>query len=128
MGINGFCTHVYANQLLRNKILQGTYDLIAADRKASLDAASKALLIDSVKMFHTLGVYTRDFGPKVLGDSEQYLLSWAEQKSHSLNLPDYVFASHELIESETKRCDTLGLDRTTRDSLEIHILVRKSFP
>lgn len=126
MGINGFRNYIYANGSLKEKILQGTYDLLAADRKQELYAEPKALLVESVKLLHALGVYTKDFGPKVIGDSEEYLLSWASQKSSSLSLPCYVSECHKLVESETKRCDRFGLDRTTKDTLEIHIEVSVS--
>ena len=98
--------------------------MLAADRRTNLEAGPKTLLVDSVQMFHALAVYTKDFGPKVIGDSEEYLLLWAK-KSSSLDLPDYVDECHKLIESEAKRCDIYGLDRTTRDILEAHIEVSK---
>lgn len=127
MGYNGFCQHVFAHSSLRKGILQGAYDLLAADRKASLDHGTKDLLIGAVSMFHALGVYTKDFAPKVIGDSEEHLLLWADQKSCSLDLPGYVDECHRMIESETKRCDVFGLDRTTRDVLEVHIEVSDSY-
>lgn len=123
MGANGFCTHVFAQPSLKNSILQGAYNLLAADRQAHLGPGPKALLVGAVTMFHALGVYTKDFGPKVIGDSEEYLLLWADQKSSSLDLPSYVDECHRLIESEADRCDMYGLDRTTRDILESHIEV-----
>ena len=127
MGYNGFCQHIYAHSSLRKAILQGAYDLLAADREANLDHETKTLLIGSVSMFHALSVYTKDFAPKVIGDSEEHLLLWADQKSSSLDLPGYVDECHRMIESETNRCDVYGLDRTTRDVLETHIEVSCSY-
>lgn len=126
MGIKSFRNYIYVNGSLKEKILQGTYDLLAADRQGELEAESKALLVESVKLLHALGVYTKDFGPKVIGDSEKYLLSWASEKSSSLSLPCYISECHKLVENETKRCDRFGLDRTTKDTLETHIEVSVS--
>ena len=123
MGANSFCTHVFAHPSLKTNIIQGAYNLLAADRETDLGPGPKTLLVGAVGMFHALGVYTKDFGPKVIGDSEKYLLLWADQKSSSLDLSNYVDECHRLIESEAKRCETYGLDRTTRDVLESHIEV-----
>lgn len=128
MGISAFRTHVYANIALKKKTIQGAYDLLAADREASLDTASKVLFVDSIQMFHALGVYTKDFGPKVIGDSEKYLLSWADRKGSSSDLPGYVSECHKLIESEAERCIKFGLDLTTRDTLVLHIEVSIRLP
>ena len=123
MGINGFCIHVYANPSLKKNVLQGAYDLVVADREGDLGEESMALLVDSITMFHSLGVYTKDFAPKFMGDSEEYLLSWANKKSLSLDLPGYVSECHQLIEDETNRCDRFRLDKTTRDTLETNMEV-----
>ena len=127
MGYNGFCQHIFAHSSLKKGILQGAYDLLAADRKVSLDHGTTFLLNGAVGMFHALGVYTKDFAPKVIGDSEEHLLLWADQKSSSLDLPAYVDECHRMIESERNRCDVFGLDRTTRDVLEAHIEVSDSY-
>ena len=123
MGINGFCIHVYANSSLKKHVLQGAYDLVVADREGNLGEESKRLLVDSIRMFHSLGVYTKDFAPKFIGDSEEYLLLWASQKSLSLDLPVYVSECHQLIIDETNRCDRFGLDKATRDTLETNMEV-----
>ena len=123
MGINGFCIHVYSNSSLKKNVLQGAYDLVVADREERLGEESNTLLVDSIKMFHSLGVFTKDFAPKFIGDSEEYLLLWASQKSLSLDLPIYVSECHQLIEDETNRCDRFHLDKTTRDTLESNIEV-----
>lgn len=123
MGINGFCIHVYANSSLKKNVLQGAYDLVAADREGNLGEESKTLLLESIRMFHALGVYTKDFAPKFIGDSEEYLLLWASQKSLSLDLSGYISECHQLIADETNRCDRFRLDKTTRDTFKTNIEV-----
>ncbi len=121
MGIHQFRTHVYADSALQSRALQGAYDLLTTDRQGSLEGDSRTLLIDAIKMFHMLGVYASDFEPKVVGDSEQYYNSWCESTSSSPEIAHYIEQCHNLMRLETSRCDNFGLDRTTRDTLELHI-------
>ena len=92
-----------------------------ADRHGKLKDDRRKLLTDSVKLFHALGVYAADFEPKVLGDSEDYLLTWSEEASSSHDIAYYANECHDLLHQETSRCDAFGLDRTTRDTLERHM-------
>ena len=121
MGVQLFRTYIYANATLQPRILQGAYDLLTVDRQTTLEADMRELLTDAIKMFHVLAVYTADFEPKIIGDSESYLLSWAESTSSAGDIGHYVGECQELMERETSRCDTFGLDRTTKDTLERHI-------
>ena len=72
-------------------------------------------------MFHSLGVYTSDFEPELLGRSSSYFASWAEEKAESLDLAHYISESHNMIDQELKRCGTFDLDSTTRKSLEVYL-------
>lgn len=121
MGVNLFRTYIFADERLRPQVLHGAYDLLTVDRQGSLEPDAQKLLGDAVKMFHALAVYAANFEPKVLGDSESYLLSWAESTSSSGDIARYVDECHKLFKSETSRCDAFGLDRTTRDTLERHM-------
>lgn len=121
MGVHLFRRHVYASMALRPRILQGAYDLLSADREERLEGDTQKLLTDAVEMFHVLAVYTPDFEPKVLGGSESYFLSWAEITSSSSDVAHYVEECHRLIERETDRCDAFALDKTTKDTLVLHI-------
>ena len=121
MGVQLFRTYVYANATLQSRILQGAYDLLTVDRQTSLEADMRELLTDAIKMFHVLAVYTTDFEPKIIGDSESYLMSWAESTSSAGDIGHYVGECHKLLEREISRCDTFGLDKTTKDTLERHI-------
>ena len=123
MGVNSFCTCIYSNPSLKEGSLQGAYNLLDFDRQGTIGKHEEALLCRSIKMFHAFGVYTKDFEPKFIGDSESYLLSWADYRSSSLALEDYVRECHELIEKETNRCSNYGLDSTTSNLLKVHIEV-----
>lgn len=121
MGVQLFRTHVYADPALRPRVLQGAYDLLTADREGSLEDCSRTLLTDTIKMFHLLGVYSSDLEPKIIGDSERFFNSWCESTSSSPDIAQYIEQCHHLMKLETSRCDVFGLDRTTRDTLEMHI-------
>ena len=121
MGVQLFRTYVYANATLQPRILQGAYDLLTFDRQTSLEADKRELLTNAIKMFHVLAVYTTDFEPKIIGDSESYLMSWAESTSSTGDIGHYVGECHKLLEREFSRCDAFGLDKATKDTLERHI-------
>ncbi len=79
------------------------------------------LLQKAIAMFQSLGVYTSDFEPILLGLSSKYYATWSDEKAETLDLLQYIEASHELIDLEMQICDILGLDPTTRKSLESYL-------
>lgn len=91
---------------------------MAADRQTSHIEQDIDLLGQAIRMFHSLGVYTSDFEPELLGRSSSYFASWSDEKAQTLDLPQYISESQALIDRELQRCGTLGLDSTTRKSLE----------
>ena len=77
------------------------------------------LFKEVVNIFHILVVYTNDFEPEFLSQSQSFFQVWAEtKKPPSLSLPEYVDACHELFSSERLRCATFNLDNTTRRDLQ----------
>jgi hypothetical protein len=62
-------------------------------------------------------VYTKDFEPILLGESQEYFISWADQESSTRGLASYVEECHKLIDRETSRCDMFGLDSSRRELL-----------
>lgn len=79
------------------------------------------LLKKAIAMFQSLAVYTSDFEPNLLGLSSKYYATWSDEKAETLDLLQYIEESHELIDLEMQRCDMLGLDSTTRKSLESYL-------
>ena len=116
MGRIQFRTHIFSDPLLRPSILQGTCDLIANDRKES-NPSMDGLLREAVEMFHTLSLYTKEFEPKMLGESQAFFIAWAQVQSSALSLPQYVHQCHDLIAREIARCELLHLDTTTEKDL-----------
>ncbi|KAL1875601.1 hypothetical protein Plec18167_005537 [Paecilomyces lecythidis] len=117
MGLIQFRSHIFSDSELKPKILQGVCDLVLADRKednaTSLDST---LLRQAIGLFHDLSVYTSDFEPQFLAESENFFTSWADAESEKY-LATYVENCHRLIEREVSRCDLYSLSRNTRQKL-----------
>lgn len=114
MGLNQFRSHIFSDPILKPKILQGACDLVKSDRDSSETIVDHSLLRQAIDVFHALMVYTKDFEPILLGESQAYFINWADQQSSSLKLASYVEECHRLIDRETRRCDMFGFDSSTR--------------
>lgn len=121
MGVNEFRTSIFMPQQLQSKVLQGTCDLVSADRSGDESARNDSLYRDAIKMFHSLAVYTKFFEPKLMAESEQYYTSWAERTVSETDLAGYVESCVKLIDQEIRRCDIFGLDQMTKKSLEQYL-------
>ena len=101
--------------------------MLSSDRGPDLgDAFDPELFREAVSMFHTLSVYTKEFEPKMLGESQTFFREWTSSKIGTLNLAKYVEECHTLLESETVRCESFALDETTKkdlvDQMEIFLV------
>ncbi|KAL9576104.1 MAG: hypothetical protein Q9212_007382, partial [Teloschistes hypoglaucus] len=121
MGTSEFRKQIFSHRTLKRRILNGAYLLISAGREGKGTTQSNELLQKVIKMFHALTVYTSDFEPEMLGRSSSYIASWSDDKAATLNLAQYVDESRKLIDVELQRCDSFGLDSTTRRSLETNL-------
>lgn len=121
MGTDEFRNHIFLNMQLKPKVLQGACDLVGADRDGSQDVSGEPLFRDAIKMFHALTVYTKFFEPKLMGESEQYFLSWTKHEISSKDLAGYVDSCGIVIRQELGRCDKYGLDQTTKKGLETYL-------
>ncbi|MCJ1474829.1 hypothetical protein MMC13_003489 [Lambiella insularis] len=110
-------TYIFSDPLLKPLILQGACNLIANDRKNYEAMTDGPLLSNAIDMFHALSVYTREFEPKLLGESQTYFNSWAHAQSISLSLARYVEACHAFISREMTRCEQLNFETTTEKDL-----------
>lgn len=137
-----FCTFVFSDAVLKPRILQGACDLLREAREGDAVVELKGLsdsfelsrddperpkssetdnpLRKAVEMFRALGVYSKDFEPKLLGESQKYFLAWAQQNS-SRRLAEYAEACQKLIDLEVQRCELFGLGATTRRTLETYL-------
>lgn len=121
MGTDEFRNRVFSHPALKPRILSGACELVAADRHGRSTEQDNDLLREAIKIFHSLGVYTSDFEPELLGRSSSYFASWSNEKAGTLDLAHYIEESQKLIDRELRRCDTLGFDSTTRKSLETYL-------
>lgn len=121
MGTNEFRKQVFSHHALKSRILSGACQLVAADRQGSHTEQDSNLLRKAIAIFHSLGIYTSNFEPELLGRSSSYFASWSDEKAGSLDLAQYISESQSLIDRELQRCDSFGLDSTTRKSLETYL-------
>ena len=121
MGKKLFRTSVYNEPTLKPIILQGTCDLISYDRNMDKGLFDAMLTRQAIDMFHSLSVYTTDFEPKLLGESQAFLSEWSETQSSSLSLAMYVEKCHTLIEREMSRCEEFGFETTTQRDLNTQL-------
>lgn len=121
MGFNEFRTNVLLPEQLKSKILQGACDLVSASRRGDETVRNDCLCRDAVKMFHSLAVYGSLFEPRLMSESQQYYVSWAERTVSTTDLAGYVESCVKLIDEEIGRCDMFGLDQTTKKTLEQYL-------
>ena len=118
LGTTLFRDQVFANSAINPKVLNGACALIAADRTRGPDEPFDAKLFrEAVAMFHGLCVYTSDFEPRLMKDSEAFFKGWASSNASHLTLGQYVKQAKTLFASENSRCDTFDLDKSTQRQL-----------
>lgn len=119
MGLQRFHASIFSDPALKTRILQGACDLIEADRKNELDEGTddRELLKKSIRLFHDLGVYSRDFEPLLVQESQRFFKQWAEKEASSQFLATYAENCHNLIEREIQRCELYDLTRRTQQKL-----------
>jgi hypothetical protein len=114
MGLIQFRSYIFNDSSLKPKILKGAYNLIAADRGGDVAAlADSALLREAMELFHNLDVYSSDFEPLLMAESEKFVTSWC-QREVAGNLATYVDNTRRLIEREVERCNLFSFARSTR--------------
>lgn len=117
MGQTFFKIHVFQEECLRPKIMQGVQELIDLDRQSMADERVSLLLKKSLAMFHDLGTYFSDFDPSFSKSSQTFFERWAAEETAKEHLPSYAKNSHALLANEMNRCDLYGFDRSTRAAL-----------
>jgi Cullin family/Cullin protein neddylation domain len=117
MGHNFFEVHVFEDETLRPKIMQGVMELVELDRRSNADERISLLLKKSVAAFHDMGTYSSDFEPAFSKQCETFFDSWAVEEITKDTLADYANNSHGLLAREMTRCDLYSFDRSTRTDL-----------
>lgn len=117
MGLVQFRQHIYSDHTLQKKILQGTCDLVSADRSGDHSMmADSSLLRNAIDLFHGLDVYLSGFEPLLVSESKDYFSLWAQQEASGY-LASYVENSHRLVEQEMTRCEQFSFNKTTKQKL-----------
>ena len=121
MGNLQFRSNIFSDTTLKPIILQGACDLVASDRQGDQEPFDGSLFRQAVAMFHTLSVYTKEFEPKLLGESQTFFRQWAASQCSSQGLADYVVECHTLIGREMSRCDLFNFEATTKRDLTMQL-------
>ncbi|KAJ5713217.1 uncharacterized protein N7483_010398 [Penicillium malachiteum] len=117
MGLAQFRSYVFADTILKPKILQGACDLISVDRGAETKVIQDtSLLRSSIDLFHNLDVYNSDFEPLFIASTKTFVSRWAAAESEK-PLASYVENSDQLIDREVTRCGLYSLNRSTKQKL-----------
>ncbi|KAH8910291.1 putative nuclear pore complex subunit Nup192 [Coniochaeta sp. PMI_546] len=109
------------------QVLEGMCKLVDFDRRGD-DRFDSTLLKESVTMLNVFGVYTKSFEPMFLRKSAAYFEEFAEERSVSSSLKDYIAACERLLKREDFRCAAYNFDSTTKRQLmdsAHHILIEK---
>ncbi len=117
MGYTLFKTHVFQDENLKAKIMQGLLEVIDLDRRSRGDERSSMLLKKSIAMLHDLGIYFSDFEPGFSKHSETFFDNWAAKEAANGDLSSYANNSHALLALELTRCDLYSFDHSTRACL-----------
>lgn len=100
---------------------------MAADRTGN-DLDSE-MFSKTVNMFHEMQVYTREFEPRLMEVSQEYVMKWADTESTEKTLSEYVRNARALMDREMKRVEMFSLPNTTKRELltllEDHLISRK---
>ncbi|KAI9671316.1 MAG: hypothetical protein M1831_004225 [Alyxoria varia] len=116
--IGNFRRLIVEDKVLVEKVINGTYALLLADRNRT--NPQPELFKDAVAMFHALSIYSSHFEPKMLNYSQKYILEWADYQCGEKELPEYVSACNDFIEKERVRCKIFNLDdKTSRELLQL---------
>jgi nuclear pore complex protein Nup205 len=116
-GLELFRASIFADSLLKPKILNGAVDLVDLDRRGKLTDEHATLLRTSIDTFHELSVYTKEFEPILVESSASYLTSWRYSEAEKGDLAHYADECTRLFGQEMTRCDLFKLDSRTRAQL-----------
>lgn len=99
-----------------SKVLQGMCQLVDYDRRDD-ERFDSALLKESVTMLNIFDVYTKLFEPLFLRLSDAYFEEFAQDRSNSSSLKNYIMAVERLLKREDFRCVQYNFDSTTKRQL-----------
>ncbi|KAJ6261945.1 Cullin-4A [Drechslerella dactyloides] len=117
MGIQLFSTHIITDTKFKLKFLNGIFQLYEKDRKGQADVDNSNLLIASIRILSTLGLYSTLFEPRFIDVSEGYYRLLAEEETESEDVARYAKECASQIKGEIARVEKFNLETTTRRDL-----------
>ncbi|KAK3391859.1 Cullin family-domain-containing protein [Sordaria brevicollis] len=125
MGISSFKNAMYSSrskngpnmQTIGARVVNAVCVLVMFDRLDDSRFDSQ-LLRESVAMLRLWGVYGKDLEPKFIKESREYVTKFAEERSESCGLKEYIVACERLLARESERCDIYNFDSTTKRQLK----------
>ncbi|KAL0473294.1 ubiquitin ligase [Neurospora intermedia] len=125
MGISAFRSAMYssrsrngANMLtIGARVVNAVCVLVMFDRLDDSRFDSQ-LLRESVAMLRLWGVYGKELELKFINESREYVRRFAEERSESCGLKDYIVTCERLLNKESERCDVYNFDSTTKRQLK----------
>ena len=123
-----FCDLIFHHSDWKEKIVDGTCDIVATGRDHPDRTDIDALFQAAVDMFYDLSVYTEAWEPTYLSRTQHYLAPLSEQLIRDTPLPRYVATAEAIIASEQARCERFHLSASTKRDiftlLEDHLVER----
>lgn len=119
MGISEFRSVVFSDARVKPSAIQGACDLMNSARLKRQSSEDEVLFRSAVEMFRKLGIYSKDFEPNLISESERFLLAWAEETSSQTTLAAYILQCQELFTDEAQRNGSYGLEPSTWTELQI---------
>jgi cullin-4 len=98
------------------QVLEGMCQLVDFDRRGD-DRFDSSLLKESITMLNVCGVYGKSFEPMFLRKSSAYFTEFADERSTSSGLKDYISSCERLLKREDFRCAEYNFDSTTKRQL-----------
>lgn len=125
MGISAFRSAMYSSrsrnganmQTIGARVVNAVCVLVMFDRLDDVRFDSQ-LLRESVAMLRLWGVYGKELEPKFINESRDYVRRFAEERSESCGLKEYIDACERLLNRESERCDVYNFDSTTKRQLK----------
>ncbi|KAK1774520.1 Cullin family-domain-containing protein [Copromyces sp. CBS 386.78] len=125
MGISAFRGAMYSSrsrnganmQTIGARVVNAVCVLVMFDRLDD-NRFDSQLLRESVAMLRLWGVYGKELEPKFINESREYVTRFAEERSESCGLKEYIDACERLLNRESERCDVYNFDSTTKRQLK----------
>ena len=112
-----FREKAFADEMLKERTMNGVVDLMNSDRQGNLSHDDASLLRRSIDTFHELTIYISDLEQVIERSTEAYFRQWRETEADKGDLGHYASSCSDLLQRELVRCDLYGLDRSSRNSI-----------